>query len=144
VNIIRLNSEVKTIDKIWFCNYLCTMYAACRVNLSQFISWGDNQNIFDGNELLCLQCHCNKSLAVFSFLFKIEAPVISLRFCKWLECGSYLLHSVSYCGILFWHSNFCLSDEIWLLLCFWQWEISKDGTRFLNYLFNWDKRFKHI
>ena len=52
MNIIRLNSEVKTID---------------------------NQNIFEGNNLLCLWCCRNKSLALIFFL---SAPVRSLRFCK--------------------------------------------------------------
>jgi hypothetical protein len=83
------------------------MYHVCGVNLNQFISWGDNQNIFEENNLLCLQCRCNKSLAFFFLSFSSCQISQILQMHCW-SCGSYSLHSVSYCGKHLGNSNICL------------------------------------
>jgi hypothetical protein len=82
------------------------MYHVCGVNLNQFISWGDNQNIFEENNLLCLQCHCNKSLAFFLSFSSCQISQILQMHC-W-SCGIYSLHLVSYCGKHLGHSNIFL------------------------------------
>ena len=73
------------------------MYAACGVNLNEFIFWEDNQNIFDGNKL-----HV-PSVAVINHLLFFLLSFCSCQISHILQmhcwsCGSYSLHSVSYCG----------------------------------------------